>query len=89
VYYQRFAMAGATLPMHGVIVALALRRRWNRGRLIAAALVTFGVYYAALTGSRSLSEALAIAPIVTTWAGAALLAGTALVLTSLRPRARA
>jgi hypothetical protein len=89
VYYQRFAMAGATLPMHGVIVALALRRRWNRGRLIAAALVSFAVYYTALTGSRSLSEALAIEPVVAAWAGPALLAGTALLLTSLRPRARA
>jgi hypothetical protein len=89
VYYQRFAMAVATLPMIGVVVALALRRRWERGRLTAAALVTFGVYYAALTASRSVSEALGVAPIVTAWAGPALIAGTALLITSLRPRARA
>lgn len=89
VYYQRFVIAVATIPMIGVIVALAFRHRWERGRLTAAALVTFAVYYAALTSSRSLSETLAVAPIVTAWAGPAVITGAALLITSLRPRARA
>ena len=75
------------LPMVGVIVALALRRRWERGRLTAAAFVTFGVYYAMLTGSRTISETFSIAPSAAAWARPVLITGTALVLT-LRRQAR-
>ena len=89
VYYQRYVIATTMLPMIGVIVALAFRHRWERGRLTVAALVTFGVYYAMLTGSRTISETLSIAPIVTAWAGPVLITGTALLLTLRRPRARA
>jgi hypothetical protein len=89
VYYQRFSVGLGTLPMIGVIVALAFRREWGRGRLTAAALGTFGVYYGTFVASRSISEALAVAPIVTVWAGPALIAGTALLLTSSRSRVRA
>jgi hypothetical protein len=89
VYYQRFVIAVAMLPMVGVIVALAVRHQWERKRLTAAALATFGVYYTMLTGSRTISETFSIAPIVTTWAGPVLLTGTTLLLTLRRPRARA
>lgn len=89
VYYQRFVIAVATVPMIGIIIALAFRHRWERGRLTAAALATFAVYYAMLTGSRTISETFSFAPIVTAWAGPVMLTGTALLLTLRRPRARA
>jgi len=89
VYYQRLVAAVSMLPMVGIILALAFRREWTRGWLIGAAVVIFGVYCAPFVSSRPLSEALSIAPIVTTWTGPALLTGTALLLTLRRPRARA
>jgi lipopolysaccharide export LptBFGC system permease protein LptF len=89
VFYQRYVVAVAMLPMVGVILALTLRRKWTRGWLTAAALVTFSVYYAMLTASQAVSESFAIPPIVTVWAGPVLITGTALLLTLRRPRARA
>jgi lipopolysaccharide export LptBFGC system permease protein LptF len=89
VFYLRFVVAVAILPMVGVILALAFRREWTRGWLTAAAVVTFSAYYAMVSGSRAISETLSIAPIVTAWAGPVLLTGTALLLTWRRPRARA
>ena len=84
VYYQKFALTLAPLPMIGVVLALAFRRRWNRPRLVAGAAGMCVVYFAVLMSSFYVGAVLGLPPVVIGWSATALCAAAALVITSSR-----
>lgn len=90
-YYQRLALGVAALPMVGVVLALAYRRRWGRARLTVAALGLSVGYYAALVTSPDLGESLGVPPIVIGWAATAVCAAAVILIRAANvrpPRAR-
>ena len=88
-YHKKIAYTVAPLAMVGVILALAFRRRWGRGRLMAAA---GGVAMAYLLVSEAFSFVgadLNAPTVVIGWAATALCAAAAVVLLATSSRARA
>jgi hypothetical protein len=88
-YHRKLAITVAPLALVGVMLALAFRRRWNRGRLMGAAMLLAFAHVLMLLIDMRVGASLSAPPIVIGWAGTALCAATALLITLLRPRARA
>lgn len=95
-YHKKLAITVAALPMIGVILALALRRRWDGARLMAGAIGVFALYYASLWSSAYVNAIFSTPPIVAAWLPNGLFAAAAILLaaapsraTSWRPRAQA
>jgi hypothetical protein len=89
VYYQRFANTLAPLPMIGVVLALAFRRRWNRLGLVTGTAGMCVAYFAVLMSIFYVGAVLGLPPIVIGWSATALCAVAAILITSFPSRARA
>jgi lipopolysaccharide export LptBFGC system permease protein LptF len=88
-YHRKLAITAAPLPLVGVILALAFRRGWGRGRLTGAA-VGMAVAHSVVWATSSFFGArLGAPPIVIGWLATAMCAVAAILITSFPSRARA
>jgi hypothetical protein len=88
-YHRKLAITAAPLPLVGVILALAFRRGWGRRGLTGAA-VGMAVAHSLVWATSSFFGArLGAPPIVNGWLATALCTAAAVLITSLRQRARA
>jgi len=85
-YHQKLALSIAPLPLVGVILALAFRRRWRRGSLTAAAVALFAAHLLILMSIQLYGPRLGASPLLIGWAATALAAAAAVVITSTRGR---
>ena len=84
-YYGKFATTVASLPMVGIILALAYRRRWERRGLTVAAAGVFALYYAGLWSSGYATAILGAPPLAAAWLANAMCAAAAMLL-AVAPR---
>ena len=85
-YHKKLAITAAAVPMIGVLLALAFRRKWNGAPLIAAAIAVFALYYTGLWTSVYANAIFSAPPIVAAWLPNGLVAAAAILLAAA-PRA--
>ena len=79
-YYRKFATTVAALPMVGIVLVLAYRRRWERRGLTVAAAGVFVLFYAGFWSSAYTNAILGMPPIVAAWLGNGVCAAAATLL---------
>jgi lipopolysaccharide export LptBFGC system permease protein LptF len=87
--YRKLALSVAAPPLVGLLLALAFRRRWGRGRLMAAAIATFAAYIVVDGAAQLFGARLGLPTLVIGWSATALCAVATVLITSSRSRARA
>jgi len=85
-YYQKLSVTVAAVPLVCAVLGIAFRRRWGRGRLTAATIGLFGVYYLALTSSTYINAVFVVPPMVAGWSATATCALAAVVIALLPAR---
>ena len=79
-YYKELAQTVAALPLVGVVLALAYRRRWDGAGLVIAGALMFVLYYMGLRSTPYTNAIVGTPPIVAAWLPNGLLAAAAILL---------
>jgi hypothetical protein len=79
-YYRELAQTVAALPMVGVVLALAYRRRWGGAGVVVASVLVIALHYAGLRSSPYTNAIFGAPPIVAAWLPNGMLAAAAMLL---------